>query len=173
MVRLITAALILPVIFLTTQTARSETIDTRLQWPRVLKESFGNPQIKILSSTDEASPAVIFLRPARTAFVVSKPNCRAWRSTCTSSGTNNCEGFMRFQSPKSTPRSSLLTIQRRNMFNRLQVLFVAGEGMCFRVRFGAMGREKNRSRKPLSPASVCMSSSVIFSKKASSNDAWS
>ncbi len=69
MVRLITKALILPVIFLTTQTARSETIDTRLEWPRVLKDSFGNPQIKIVSSTDEAAPPVIFLRPARTVFV--------------------------------------------------------------------------------------------------------
>ena len=69
MVRLITAALILPLNFLTIQTARSETIDGRLAWPRVLKESFGNPEIKIIQSIDETAAPVTFLRPARTVFV--------------------------------------------------------------------------------------------------------
>src|SRR5690606_37033091 len=70
------------------------------------------------------------------------PSFRATRSTCTSHGQTNAEGFNWFHKPKSTPRSSRRTIQRKNMFNRLHAELLAGELMCLRVRTGYSGKPK-------------------------------
>ena len=51
-------------------------------------------------------------------------------------------GFDFFQIPKSTRDSSARTIQRKNIFSRLQVDPRLGLGICLRVRSGALGKEK-------------------------------
>jgi len=49
---------------------------------------------------------------------------------------------MFFQIPKSTPLLSFRTIQRRNMFSRLQAEFSPGLEICFSLLSGC-GIEKN------------------------------
>ena len=71
-----------------------------------------------------------------------KPSFPATRPTCTSHGQINCDGFIFFQSPKSTPQLSLLTIHRRNIFSRLQAELRAGVAICFLVRCGAFSSSK-------------------------------
>jgi hypothetical protein len=79
---------------------------------------------------------------------------RATRSTCRSQGQIRSAGFSLFQIPKSTPLSSFRTIQRKNIFSRLQVDFCEGEDTCFFVRCGKSGREKKQERKWLRAASA-------------------
>ena len=79
---------------------------------------------------------------------------RATRSTCRSHGQINCAGEIFFHSPKSTPRWSDLTIQRRYMFSLLQVDFRTGVAICFLVLFGKSGKLKKRSWNRISPVSV-------------------
>src|SRR5690606_6726951 len=64
----------------------------------------------------------------------------ATRSTCKSHGHINCEELILFHIPKSTPLVSFLTIHRRYILMRLQVDFLTGVAMCFRVRPGKEGR---------------------------------
>lgn len=67
-------------------------------------------------------------------FRDSSPNNRAVRPEWTSNGIDNCDGEMLFHIPKSTPRSSRRTIQRKNIFMRFAVLFLSGLATCFHAR---------------------------------------
>jgi len=49
---------------------------------------------------------------------------------------------MFFQTPKSTPPSSFLTIQRRNMLSLLQEELFAGVDRCFLLRAALSSHEK-------------------------------
>src|SRR5690606_27925476 len=64
------------------------------------------------------------------------PSLRATLPECTSKGQESCEGCRLFQRPKSTPRRSFRTIQRKNILMRLAAEPLRGSLMCFWVRGG-------------------------------------
>ena len=106
---------------------------------------------------------------ARRSFLgwSSMPRRRLMLAACTSSGSISAEVGMQRHKPKSTPRSSLRTIQRRNIFMRLAAEPLSTLGRCFSTLVG-WGRAKNSSLKYFIAENTLLSRAKPLAKTSSS-----